>query len=145
MYLEQNQWDYTKTEDQIKKQREEENKLQEERNQKIVKVMQLCHWETDFDKIKQQLIDCNWDADGLIARSTKEKQDAEKKEQEEQTKIFEVIQQCEDLNDFEQIKAMLIANNWNVKAVVDSEKAKNVIQILMINCSKQTEKILLTF
>ena len=107
--------------------------------------MQLCHWETDFDKIKQQLIDCNWDADGLIARSTKEKQDAEKKEQEEQTKIFEVIQQCEDLNDFEQIKAMLIANNWNVKAVVDSEKAKNVIQILMINCSKQTEKILLTF
>lgn len=53
--------------------------------------MQLCHWETDFDKIKQQLIDCNWDADGLIARTTKEKQDAEKKEQEEQTKIFEVI------------------------------------------------------
>jgi hypothetical protein len=40
---------------------------------------------------------------------------------------------------------MLVANNWNVQAIVNQQKSKNQIQILMVNCGKQTERILLTF
>ena len=60
-------------------------------------------------------------------------------------KIMQVMTQCEDLHDFDQIRAMLVANNWNVQAIVNQEKSKNQTQILMVNCSKQTERILLTF
>ena len=118
MYLQQQNWDYDKVADMISKQKEEQQKLEQEREQKIIQVIQTCHWETDFEKIRKQLIDYNWNADGLIATLRKDKEEKERKEQEEQNKIMQVIQQCEDLHDFDQIRAMLVANNWNVQAIV---------------------------
>lgn len=44
-----------------------------------------------------------------------------------------VYQQCPDAEDFDEIKARLIANNGNVQAVIDEEKSKHVFEIIVVN------------
>ena len=60
-------------------------------------------------------------------------------------KIMKVIQQCEELTDFEEIKKRLIANNWNPDAVIAQERSKNLILLTLINCANQSEQISLQF
>lgn len=111
--------------------------MEEEREQKILKVIQNCQGETDFDSVRRELAACNWDADGLISRLNREKAEKQGREQEQQMKIMQVMQQCEDLTDFDQIRAKLEANNWNADAVIAAEKSRHLIQIQLVNCANQ--------
>ena len=67
----------------VSKQIEDQKKLEQEREHKILRVIQTCQGETDFDKVRRQLIECNWDADGLIQRINRENAERQRKEQEE--------------------------------------------------------------
>jgi len=48
---------------------------------------------------------------------------------------MKVMEQCPDLFDFEEIKRNLIANNWDVNQVIALHKAKNLVELQLINCS----------
>ena len=55
------------------------------------------------------------------------------------------MQECVDLFDFEQIKKELIKNNWNAQAVIQNQKQKNLIELLLINCDNTAEFFPLVF
>ena len=83
------------------------------------------------------------DKDGAGAQMQMREDEA--REQELEQKALMVYQQCPDIEDFDQIKAMLIAHNGNVQAVIDGEKAKHVFEIIVVNIANHSEQIPLTF
>ena len=50
-------------------------------------------------------------------------------------KIMQVMQQCPDILDFENIKNQLIVSNWNVAAVIQYYQASKNLHILLCNCA----------
>ena len=47
--------------------------------------------------------------------------------------VMQVMQECPDVFDFDEIRQKLIRANWNVQQVVSDYKAKNMIRLTLID------------
>ena len=82
----------------------------------------------------------NWNYN-IVAADLRVEMDKLKQEEADQgQKIMKVVEQCPDIMDFDQIRIDLIANNWNVQAVIEQYKTRNVYELLLINCANPQNK-----
>lgn len=82
----------------------------------------------------------NWNYNIVAADLRVEMDKLKQQEADQDQKIMKIIEQCPDLYDFDQIRKDLIANNWNEQAIIAQHKAKDLYELLLINCTSPQNK-----
>ena len=94
----------------------------------------------DYRVAYNMLKDQNWNYQAVHNDLNAQQRLQEQKEEQNNQKIMQVAQACPDLYDFDQIKKSLIANNWNVEKVIQIEKQRNQIDLILKNCTNQNDQ-----
>lgn len=69
----------------------------------------------------------------------------EKQEQEQGMMVMNVMQECPDVFDFNEIRLKLIRTNWNVQQVIQDYKSKNMIKLTLVDIEDLGVSIDMTF